>query len=135
VPSAPKLPLSELQFSFARSSGPGGQNVNKVESKVLLRWDVFASRALPAALRARFRVRFARRINEDGVFLLTSQRHRERERNVADCLAKLGAMLVEVAVPEKPRRPTRPTRGAKERRLAAKRHAARRKAERRTRDD
>ena len=133
--SAPKLPLSELQFSFARSSGPGGQNVNKVESKVLLRWDVVASRALPAALRARFRARFARRINEEGVFLLTSQRHRERERNVADCLAKLGAMLAEVAVPEKPRRPTRPTRGAKERRLAEKRHASRRKAERRTRED
>ena len=80
-------------------------------------------------------MRFSRRINEDGVFLLTSQRHRERERNVADCLAKLGAMLAEVAVPEKPRRPTRPTRGAKERRLAEKRHAARRKAERRTRED
>ena len=133
--SAPKLPLSELHFSFARSSGPGGQNVNKVESKVLLRWDVVASRALPAALRARFRARFARRINEEGVFLLTSQRHRERERNVADCLAKLGVMLAEVATPEKPRRPTRPTRGAKERRLAEKRHAARRKAERRTSED
>jgi len=135
VASAPKLPLSELRFSFARSSGPGGQNVNKVESKALLRWDVFASRALPAALRARFRARFARRINEAGVFLLTSQRHRERERNVADCLAKFGALLAEVAVPEKPRRPTRPTRGAKERRLAEKRHASRRKAERRTRED
>jgi len=135
VASAPKLPLSELHFSFARSSGPGGQNVNKVESKALLRWDVAASRALPAALRARFRARFARRINEEGVFLLTSQRHRERERNVADCLAKFGALLAEVAVPEKPRRPTRPTRGAKERRLAEKRHASRRKAERRTRED
>jgi ribosome-associated protein len=133
--SAPKLPLSELHFSFARSSGPGGQNVNKVESKALLRWDVAASRALPAALRARFRARFARRINEEGVFLLTSQRHRERERNVADCLGKLGVMLEEVAVPEKPRRPTRPTRGAKERRLEGKRHAARRKAERRTSED
>jgi len=135
VASAPKLPLSELHFAFARSSGPGGQNVNKVESKALLRWDVVASRALPAALRARFRARFARRINEEGVFLLTSQRHRERERNVADCLAKLGVMLAEVATPEKPRRPTRPTRGAKERRLAEKRHAARRKAERRTSED
>jgi len=135
VARAPELPLRELQFSFARSSGPGGQNVNKVESKALLRWDVVASRALPAALRARFRARFARRINEEGVFLLTSQRHRERERNVADCLAKLGALLAEVAVPEKPRRPTRPTRGAKERRLAEKRHASRRKAERRTSED
>jgi ribosome-associated protein len=135
VASPAKLPLSELRFSFARSSGPGGQNVNKVESKVVLRWDVGASRALPAAVRARFRARFARRINEDGVFMLTSQRHRERERNVADCIAKLTALLAEVAGPEKPRRPTRPTRGAKERRLAEKRHAARRKAERRGGED
>jgi len=129
------LPHHELHFSFARSSGPGGQNVNKVESKAVLRWDVGASRALPAALLARFRSRFARRINAEGVLMLASQRHRERERNVADCLAKLGAMLEEVARPPKPRRPTRPSRGAKERRLAAKRHASRRKAERRARDD
>ena len=132
---APKLPLAELHFAFARSSGPGGQNVNKVESKALLRWDVGASRALPAAVLARFRTRNARRINEEGVFRLTSQRHRERERNVADCLAKLAALLAAVAVPEKPRRPTKPTRGAKERRLAAKRHASRRKKDRRTRED
>ena len=133
--SAPKLPLAELHFAFARSSGPGGQNVNKVESKALLRWDVGASRALPAALLARFRARNARRINEEGVFLLTSQRHRERERNVADCLAKLAALLADVATPAKPRKATRPSRGARERRLAEKRHASRRKAERRTRED
>ena len=132
---APKVPLEELHFSFARSSGPGGQNVNKVESKALLRWDVAASRALPVTLRTRFRARFARRINEAGVFLLTSQRYRERERNVADCVAKLGVMLAEVATPEKPRRATRPGRGARERRLAEKRHASRRKAERRARED
>ena len=133
--SAPKLPLAELHFAFARSSGPGGQNVNKVESKALLRWDVGASRALPAALLARFRAKHARRINEAGVFLLSSQRHRERERNVADCLAKLEALLAEVATPAKPRRPTRPSRGARERRLADKRHSARRKAERRKREE
>jgi len=129
------LPLSELHFSFARSSGPGGQNVNKVESKAVLRWDVVASRAVPAAVRARFRARFARRITGEGVLIVASQRHRERERNVADCLAKLGAMLAEVAKPEKPRRPTRPSRGAREKRLAEKRHSARRKAERRTREE
>jgi ribosome-associated protein len=128
-------PLGELRFSFARSSGPGGQNVNKVESKAVLRWDVGASRSVPAAVRARFRTRYAKRITEDGVLVLTSQRHRERERNVADCLAKLGAMLAEVATPPKPRKATRPSRAAKERRLAEKKRAARRKAERRARDD
>jgi ribosome-associated protein len=128
------LPLAELRFSFARSGGPGGQNVAKVESKAVLRWDVAKSRALPPALLARFRARFARRITEAGELLLTSQRHRERERNVADCLAKLAALLAEVAEPPKPRRPTRPTRAARERRLAAKRRAARRKAERKVTD-
>jgi ribosome-associated protein len=130
-----RVPLAELHFSFARSSGPGGQNVNKVESKAVLRWDVGASRALPATVLARFRTRFAKRITEEGVLVLASQRHRARERNVTDCLAKLAAMLDEVATPPKPRRPTRPGRAAKERRLAAKRHAASRKAERRRRDD
>jgi ribosome-associated protein len=129
------LPLGELRFAFARSSGPGGQNVNKVESKAVLRWDVGASRALSPAVLARFRARFARRINEDGVLMLASQRHRARERNVADCLAKLEAMLAEVAKPPKPRKPTRPGRAARERRLAEKRRTGRRKAERRTRED
>lgn len=129
------LPLAELRFRFARSSGPGGQNVNKVESKAVLHWDLGASRAVPAAVRTRFRSRFARRITSDGVLVLSSQRHRERERNVADCLAKLRAMLAEVEKPEKPRRPTRPGRAAKERRLAEKRRASRRKAERRTREE
>ena len=133
--AAPPLPLRELRFSFARSSGPGGQNVNKVESKAVLRWDVGESRAVPAAMRARFRSRFEHRLTDEGVLVLSSQRHRERERNVADCLAKLGAMLAEVAKPAKPRRPTRPGRAARERRLAEKRRASRRKAERRVQPD
>jgi ribosome-associated protein len=129
------LPLAELRFRFARSSGPGGQNVNKVESKAVLHWDLGASRGVPAAVRARLRTRFARRITSEGVLVLSSQRHRERERNVAECLAKLRAMLAEVAEPEKPRRPTRPGRAANERRLAEKRRASRRKAERRRREE
>jgi ribosome-associated protein len=130
-----RLPHRELRFEFARSSGPGGQNVNKLETKAVLRWDVSASRALPAALLGRFRTRFARRIHADGVLVLASQRHRTRERNVADCLAKLEAMLAEVATPPKPRKPTRPGRAARERRLAEKRAVSRRKAERRRSDD
>jgi ribosome-associated protein len=130
-----QVPLAELRFQFARASGPGGQNVNKVESKAVLRWDVGASRSVPAAVRARLRARYAKRITEDGVLVLSSQRHRERERNVADCLAKLGAMLAEVATPPKPRKATRPSRAAKERRLSEKKRVGRRKAERRGRED
>jgi ribosome-associated protein len=124
--------VRELRFSYARSSGPGGQNVNKVESKAVLRWDVARSKAIPADVRARFSARFARRITGGGEFVLASQRYRDRERNVADCVAKLQAMLAEVAAPPKPRRPTRPGRGARERRLESKRVQARKKAQRRT---
>jgi ribosome-associated protein len=107
-----RLPRRELRFRFARSSGPGGQNVNKVESKAVLRWDVANSRALPPAVLARFRSRFANRLGADGVLTISSQRHRTRERNVAECEAKLKAMLSEVETPPKRRRATKPTRGA-----------------------
>jgi ribosome-associated protein len=123
--------VRELRFSYARSSGPGGQNVNKVESKAVLRWDVTRSHAVPSDLRARFLARFANRITREGELVLACQRYRDRERNVAECVAKLQAMLAEVAVPPEPRRPTRPGRGARERRLEAKRRAARKKAQRR----
>lgn len=134
VASQPQIapPLAELRFSFARSSGPGGQNVNKVESKVVLRWDVARSRSLRADVRARFLARFATRITNEGELVISSQRYRDRERNVADCVEKLRGMLAEVAVAPKRRRPTRPGRGARERRLAGKRAQARKKAERRT---
>ena len=95
--------MRELRFSYARSSGPGGQNVNKVESKAVLRWDVARSRAVPADVRARFLARFGSRITGEGELVLASQRYRDRERNVADCVAKLQAMLAEVAAPPKPR--------------------------------
>ena len=127
----------ELQLQLrARSSGPGGQNVNKVESKAVLRWDVARAARVPARRARALPERFARRITVEGVLVLASQRHRERERNVADCLAKLardargGGEAAEAA----PARPA-PGRGARERRLAEKRHASRRKAERRRREE
>jgi ribosome-associated protein len=106
--------------------------VNKVESKAVLRWDVARSRAVTGAVRARFVERHRHRITVDGELVLASQRYRDRERNVADCVEKLRAMLAEVAAPPKPRRPTRPGRGARERRLAAKKALGRKKAERRS---
>ncbi len=126
-----RIPLSELRFSFARSSGAGGQNVNKVNTKATLRWAVLASPNVPAGLRARFATRFPRRITARGELLLSSQRYRDQGRNVADCLDKLRGMLLEVATPRAPRRPTRPTRASKERRLSGKRQRAETKSRRR----
>ncbi len=125
------IPESELEFSFSRSSGPGGQNVNKTETKATLRWDVLHSRALPEDVRARFLRTFATRISGDGALVLSSQRHRERPRNIEECRAKLAAMLRAVATPRRKRRPTRPGRGAVEARLEAKKRRGRAKRERR----
>lgn len=108
--------------------------MNKVESKAVLRWDVARSRAVPGAVCARFVERYRHRITVDGELVLTSQRYRDRGRNVADCVEKLRAMLAQVAAPPKPRRPTRPTRASRERRLAAKKASGRRKADRRRPD-
>ena len=112
---------SELQFQYARSAGAGGQNVNKVSSKAILRWAVGGAPGLPPDVRERFLRHFARRITRDGDLVLTSQRFRDQRRNVEDCLDKLAAMLAQVADAPAPRRPTRPGRASAERRLREKR--------------
>ncbi|HXH28684.1 MAG TPA: alternative ribosome rescue aminoacyl-tRNA hydrolase ArfB, partial [Candidatus Polarisedimenticolia bacterium] len=96
----------ELRFQFARSAGAGGQNVNKVSSKAVLRWSVVDAPGLPSDVRARFLSRYARRITGGGELVLSSQRFRDQHRNVEDCLAKLEAMLAGVAEAPAPRRPT-----------------------------
>ena len=121
VSSKLKIPLREIHFSFARSSGAGGQNVNKLNTKAVLRWSVSRSRALPENVRRRFVSCYHRRITSDGTLVLTSQRFREQGRNVADCLEKLRAMLAEVEKPPRRRKATRPTRASVERRLKQKR--------------
>ena len=116
-----RVASDELRFQFARSAGAGGQNVNKVSSKAILRWAVGSAPGLPPDVRERFLHRFARRITRDGDLILTSQRFRDQRRNVEDCLDKLAAMLAQVADAPAPRRPTRPGRGSAERRLREKR--------------
>jgi ribosome-associated protein len=121
----------EFDWSFARSGGPGGQNVNKVASKAVLHWDVAKSTSLPAEVKARLRTQQANRITSEGVLVLTSQQYRDQERNRQDCLEKLRAMILRAAVAPKKRRPTRPTRGSKERRIEAKKRRAALKTSRR----
>jgi ribosome-associated protein len=116
-----QIPDDELHWSFVRSSGPGGQNVNKVASKAVLRWDLAGSTNVPEPVKARLRTLQRRRVTSEGELIVTSQRWRDQERNRQDCLDKLREMLLEATHVPRPRKPTKTTRGAKERRLANKR--------------
>ncbi|MGH2570014.1 MAG: alternative ribosome rescue aminoacyl-tRNA hydrolase ArfB [bacterium] len=126
------IPIAELRFTYARSSGPGGQNVNKVSSKVILHWNVGGSPSLPEDVRARFVARFRRRLTKDGDVVVQSQRFRDRDRNVADVVAKLRDMLLAVAEAPKKRKRTGPSRAARQRRLHEKRERGEKKRGRRT---
>jgi len=115
------VPKDEFVFSYARSSGPGGQNVNKLNTKVTMHWDVTSTSSLPEDVRERFCKKYRRRISKEGELVLYSQRFRDQARNVDDCLSKLREFILEVAEPPKPRKPTKPTRGSIRRRLDNKR--------------
>jgi ribosome-associated protein len=125
------IPEKELRFSFVRSSGPGGQNVNKVASKAVLRWSIVESPSIPEAVRARFLARWQRRINDRGELVITSQRYREQAKNVADCIQKLRELLLAVATPRVPRKRTRLPKSAEQSRLREKRSIADKKRHRR----
>jgi ribosome-associated protein len=120
VNSRISIPRSELRMTFARSGGPGGQNVNKVNSKVTIHWPVATSPSLPDDVRQRFLARFANRITNDGELVLTSQETRDQPTNIEDCLSKLREMVLSVASAPKKRRPTKPTKGSQRRRLESK---------------
>ena len=125
------IPLNEFAFTFVRSSGPGGQNVNKVSSKAVLRWSVVASRSLPEGVRERFLKRYATRITAEGDLLLTSQKYRDRDHNMSDCLEKVMVMIASVAEPPTPRKPTKPSRAAKLRQVETKQATSQKKQRRR----
>jgi ribosome-associated protein len=126
-----RIPESEFEWSFARSSGPGGQNVNKVNSKAVLRWRPGQSVGLPPDVLDRFITRFASRLTTEGDLLLSSQRFRDQGRNVSDALEKLRAMLAAVAQKPRPRRATRPTKAAIARRIETKQAQGKKKRLRR----
>ena len=125
----------ELEERFVLSSGPGGQNVNKVATSVQLRFDAEHSPNLPVAVRRRLRALSGRRMTKDGVIVITAGRFRSRERNREDALERLLELLSRAALATHSRRPTRPSRAAKERRLnAKKRRSALKKSRGRARE-
>ncbi len=130
-----RIPLDEFRFTYVRSAGPGGQNVNKVNSKAVMHWSVANSPSLPRGVRARFLARYPNRVTTEGELVLSSQRYRDQPKNRDDCLEKLREMLAAVAVPPVKRRKTRPSRASIERRHTEKRQRARRKENRRTPSD
>jgi ribosome-associated protein len=111
----------ELEFSFVRSSGPGGQNVNKVATAVQLRFDVARSPSLPDDVRARLIARAGSKVTRDGVLVFTARRFRTQERNRADAVERLVEMIRAAATPPKRRRKTKPTRASKQQRVEHKR--------------
>lgn len=115
------IPDEELVERFVRSSGPGGQNVNKVATAVELRFDIAQSPSLPDAVRARLLARRDRRVTDDGVLVISAQRFRTQDRNRQDARERLAAFVESGLRAPKPRIATRPSRAAKARRLDAKR--------------
>jgi ribosome-associated protein len=115
---------NEIELTFIRASGPGGQNVNKVATAVQLRFDIPRSVSLPPAVRERLRMLGGNRVSRQGVLVITAHRFRSQDMNRRDAIERLVALIREAAVPPKKRRPTRPTRASKRRRLEGKRHRA-----------
>ncbi|MGO4704155.1 alternative ribosome rescue aminoacyl-tRNA hydrolase ArfB [Microvirga sp. 2MCAF38] len=114
------LDESEIQESFVRSSGPGGQNVNKVSSAVQLRFDARHSPSLPNDVAIRLMKLAGSRLTQDGVIVIVAQNHRSQPRNREEALARLVDLIRQASVTQKRRRPTKPTKASKEKRLESK---------------
>lgn len=130
VNDAIRIPRDEIAFTFVRSSGPGGQNVNKVNSKAVLRWSVAGTAALPEEVQRRFLALHRRRITNEGELVIAGQRFRDAPKNVEDCLQRLVELVLAAATVPKTRRKTKPSRASHRRRLSDKRRAGEKKMSR-----
>ena len=114
------VPKEEITYSYSRSSGAGGQHVNKVNTRVTLRWHVANSKSISDDLRARFISKFSHRLTSRGELIISSEKFRDQKRNQEDCNLRLMNLLEQAATPEKPRRKTKPTRSSQQKRLDTK---------------
>ncbi len=121
---------SELLFSFARSSGPGGQNVNKVNSKAILHWSLEKNKSLASDLKQRFIEKFSNKINSRGEVVISCDANRDCQRNIEECQQRLKNMLLAVLIPPKKRKKTKPSKASKEKRIQSKKYLAKTKEQR-----
>ncbi len=115
-----KIPSHEYELSFSRSSGAGGQNVNKVNTKATLHWNVLKSTSLPASVHDRFLKKYQNKISVEGLLTLSSQEHRTQHMNIASVIKKLHDMIESVALPPKIRKATKPTKSSVNERIKEK---------------
>jgi ribosome-associated protein len=121
-----RIPYSEYSFTFSRSSGAGGQNVNKVNSRVTMTWDLEVSDACNIAVKKRFKEKY-KRFMVNGLVVIHSQKHRGQKMNIDDCIEKLEALILTVLHPVKMRRKTKPTKSSTKKRLDSKTKQSRQK--------
>jgi ribosome-associated protein len=129
------VPESEIEIHFVRSSGPGGQNVNKTSSKAQIRWNLKTTGAFTEREKARLRKALGSKLTKEGEIILSSQSERSQEQNREAAVARLQVLVSRALTPEKKRVPTKPTRSAKRKRLEAKKLLSEKKQSRRFRPD
>lgn len=131
-----EIPDAELELSYVRSSGPGGQNVNKVNSKAVLRWNLVLSESLSLDVKSRLLQKLSSQITRAGDLVIMSDRFRDQFRNREDCFEKLRALVVSALTPVKKRKKTKPSRGSQLRaRVKKSRHSEKKRRRRFSTDD